>query len=140
MPEVKFKYTTLGKYKALATKDEGTLYFLTNGQLYKGDLLISDIRIITTEFPDVYNEADKGHFFISLSTGEIRYLGDDGWVNISQLYTENVLLSEDNINRLIEAIGLETKTIRMPTLEADGTLAIWTPSNVTEVEVYVPSS
>lgn len=140
MPEVKFKYTTLAKYEALARKDEGTLYFLTNGQLYKGDLLISDIRIITTDFPDVYNSEDIGHFFVSLQTGEIRYLGEDGWINISQLYTENILLSEENINKLIEAIGLETKTIKMPTLQADGTLAIWTPSNVTEVEVFVPSS
>lgn len=140
MPEVKFKYTTLNKYKALATKDDGTLYFLTNGQLYKGDLLISDVRIITTEFPDVYDSNDVGNFFVSLNTGEIRYLGDDGWVSISQIYTDNILLSPENVQRLIEAIGLERKTVRMPTLEANGNVAIWTPSNVDEVEVYVPSS
>lgn len=140
MPEVKFKYTTPEKYKALANKDDGTLYFLTNGQLYKGDLLISDIQVITTDFPDVYNVGDVGKFFISLATGEVRYLSDDGWINLSQLYTENILLSEENIAKLVEAINLERATVRMPTLVARGETAVWTASNVSEIEVYVPGS
>jgi hypothetical protein len=72
-----------------------------------------------------------------LSNGEIRYAGEDGYVNISELATQNIVLSEKNIKILAERVA-EKKTVTMPKLEVVGNAVVWTPSNVEEIEVLVP--
>jgi hypothetical protein len=137
MAQVKFIETSPEKYSSLSEKPSNTLYFLTNGQLYKGDSLISNVRVILDNFPEVIDSALWGNFCISLTTGEIKYVSPDGYVNISELMTNNVILSEDNIKLLVEKIASK-ETITMPTLEVVDETAIWTASNVTEIEVFVP--
>jgi hypothetical protein len=46
MALVNFYNTSLSAYSALANKDTNALYFLDNGQLYKGAELISNVHTI----------------------------------------------------------------------------------------------
>jgi hypothetical protein len=128
---------TYDSYTHLSEKSENALYFLDNGQLYKGKDLISNVKVIQGGFPESIDSTMLGNFFISLATGEIRYAGEDGYVNISEIATQNIVLSEKNIKILTERIA-DKKTITMPKLEVVGNAAVWTPSNVDEIEVFIP--
>jgi hypothetical protein len=125
------------QYSALSEKSSNTLYFLTNGQLYKGSELVSNVKVIQDEFPSVIDSSILGDFCISLTTGEIKYAGQDGYIDVSELMTQNIVLSQSNLKILVNKIA-ERKTITMPTMEVVGNKLVWTPSNVEEVEVLVP--
>jgi hypothetical protein len=132
-----FISTTYSNYSKLSEKYENTLYFLDNGQLYHGDELVSNVKVIQGDFPSVIDSSMYNNFYISLSNGEIRYAGEDGYVNISELATQNIVLSEKNIKILAERVA-EKKTVTMPKLEVVGNAVVWTTSNVEEIEVLVP--
>ena len=71
MALVQFYDVTPEQFKSLATKDESVLYFLSNGQLYKGGQLIgNNIELITDSFPST---GVKGILYIKPSTGESKY-------------------------------------------------------------------
>lgn len=71
MALVQFYDVTPEQFKNLTTKDESVLYFLSNGQLYKGGQLIgNNIELITDSFPLT---GVKGILYIKPSTGESKY-------------------------------------------------------------------
>ena len=71
MALVQFYDVTPEQFKNLTTKDESALYFLSNGQLYKGGQLIgNNIELITDSFPST---GVKGILYIKPSTGESKY-------------------------------------------------------------------
>ena len=49
---IRFITGTYAQYSALAAKDANTLYFLSNGQLFKGDVSYSDQIIVVSALPD----------------------------------------------------------------------------------------
>lgn len=62
--------TTPEKFHNLAEKDPHTLYFLTNGQLFKGDMLYSgNIRLIDNS--SIPMEGDENTIYINTDTKEV---------------------------------------------------------------------
>ena len=49
---IRFITGTYAQYSALAAKDANTLYFLSNGQLFKGDVSYSDQIIVVSALPE----------------------------------------------------------------------------------------
>src|SRR5574344_1208533 len=52
MASVKFLSGTYSQYSALAVKDANTLYFVDNGQIFKGDVSYSDQIVVVSALPD----------------------------------------------------------------------------------------
>lgn len=58
MSNVIFSYGVKSQYTSLVTKDVDTLYFITDtGEIYKGDVLISDKTKLNVEFTSIIPEA-----------------------------------------------------------------------------------
>src|SRR5574344_1584106 len=51
MASVKFLSGTYSQYSALAVKDANTLYFVDNGQIFKGDVSYSDQIVVVSALP-----------------------------------------------------------------------------------------
>ena len=104
--EVKFKYGTFEQYQD-SEKDSGTLYFLNNSQIYKGDQLMSSVRSVSSNiddgvdkdkfgFPEIITDSMIGNFFISLDNGEIRYVDSNkNYINVTNLSLEGITISQD---------------------------------------------
>lgn len=135
---VRFVHTTYEKYER-GPKDPSVLYFLTSGSLYKGPDLISGIHSVTI-FPEATNELN-GNYFISLGTGEMRYVDNGEYIDISSLMFENIMLNPDNIKRLVDEFA-EVKQITMPKFGVDDGLErlVLTNSNVDTIDVFVPKT
>ena len=146
--DVKFKYGTWEKFQTIE-KDPGTLYFLDNNHVYKGDRLLTNVITVwngsytigsTDEngFPDVPTEEMRECYIISLENGEMRFVDQDlEYIYLTELVLENILINQDFLQRLIAAIA-DTKDVVMPTLTVDGNTLVWTDSNVDSMTVFVP--
>lgn len=143
MSNVKFKYGTWENYKCLLDShntDEGTLYFLDNSQIYKGDQLMQTVKAQWGEFPEEPGADMRNNFFISMETGEVRYVDEDlNYINVTELVLDNLLVNEEFLERLINAIAEETNII-LPTLTVDGSKLVWSGSNYEQVTVFTPKN
>lgn len=147
--DVKFKYGTWQKFQQISEKDPGTLYFLDNAEVYKGDMLLNSIRAVwnsstiygpTDEngFPITTIPAMRNKFFISLNNGEIRFVDDDlDYVSVTELALDSLLINQEFLQQLMAALA-DTQNIIMPTLTVDGEKLVWTESNVDSIAVFVP--
>lgn len=80
--KVLFKFGTLSNYTALSEKDEGTLYFIDNGQLYLGDQLIGSTYEYD-DYTDGWPETPvKGRLYIDTASGMIQDYNGEEWIPI----------------------------------------------------------
>lgn len=72
MAKVLFKVGSFAAYSALATKDENSLYFITDAKkIFKGDVDVTESIIPVTEFPE-YANAFNDKLYINASTLEVK--------------------------------------------------------------------
>lgn len=93
MALVKFITGTYEQYKALDSKDSNALYFLSNGQLYKGDLNLSDQVIVTDSLPVT---GEVGKIYINTSDSSVKYCAATGYVSMIPSTITAITGSEDN--------------------------------------------
>lgn len=143
--EVKFKYGTWQKFQNIQ-KDPGTLYFLDNNQVYKGDQLLTSVLSVNevTEntdsagFPLLISDKLRNKFLISFITGEIRYIDDNlDYISITDLALGNILINQNFLQQLIAAIA-DSQYVEMPKLTVDGNKLVWTGSNIDSMTVFIP--
>ena len=131
---IQFKYGSLEKFKSLEQKDPDVLYFLDNHTLYKGNELISTVRTISGNFPETPTEDMKELYFISLVTGEIKYVNEElNYINISSLAFNNVQITQDFVNKLVEAVGV--KKVTLPSMRVEGDKLIWTSASESSIKI-----
>ena len=51
MADVLFKSGTYAQYVGLAAKDDNTIYFIDNGQIYKGETSYTDQIVVVSALP-----------------------------------------------------------------------------------------
>ena len=143
--EVKFEYGTWQKFQTIS-KDPGTLYFLDNNQVYKGDQLLTSVLSVNeiTEhtdsagFPLLISDKYRNKFLISFITGEIRYIDDNlDYISITDLALGNILINQNFLQQLIAAIA-DSQYVEMPKLTVDGNKLVWTGSNIDSMTVFIP--
>ena len=71
MANVNFRFGTYEQYKAVASKDTNTLYFV-DGVIYKGDAPYSQKVEMVSAFPDTANAA-QGILYVNSSTYEAKF-------------------------------------------------------------------
>lgn len=71
MANVNFRFGTYEQYKAVASKDTNTLYFV-DGVIYKGDVPYSQKVEMVSAFPDTANAA-QGILYVNSSTYEAKF-------------------------------------------------------------------
>lgn len=131
---IQFKYGSLEKFESLEQKDPNVLYFLDNHTLYKGNELISTVRTISGNFPEIPTADMKETYHISLLTGEIRYVTNElNYINISSLQLDNIVIDQNFVNKLVTAIG--TKDVTMPTLTVNGDTMIWAKASEETIKI-----
>lgn len=131
---LQFKYGTLEKYENLEQKDPDVLYFLDNHTLYKGDSLISTVKTISEDFPEIPAEDMKETYLISLKTGEMRYITKDlKYINITSLQFNNIVIDSKFVDGLVKQIG--TKDVSMPTLTVNGDTIMWTAASENSIKI-----
>lgn len=86
MALVKFFDTTSEKYNALEAKDTNALYFLENGQLYKGDVLVTNVQLVSA-FPLI---GIKNTLYINASTEQLKYYDGSKYVNLSRPFVTEI--------------------------------------------------
>lgn len=136
--KVRFIKTTHNKFETKynsGSADLNALYFLTSGQLYLGTELISNVHIVDW-FP-TESDALEGNYYISATTGEMRFMTDGEYTDISDLFFNNVVLNSTNLEKIINEIA-DVKKITMPTLHASGEVLVWQGSNVDDIDVLIP--
>lgn len=119
MALVKFVSTTLDRYQSLTKKDAGTLYSLSNGQLYKGDTLVNNVQIVST-FP----EAGINHaLYINPSNGEIRYYEDNyGYINVTRPFI--VEINENSTHNQIASAAAVKNYVDVKQSDYDTKIAV----------------
>lgn len=94
MAMVNFKTGTLAKYNA-ATKDENTLYFITDAKkIYKGSIDVTENIVVVTNFDGTAGgiavaDAFEGKFYVNITTFEVRIKSGAAWVVLSPGYVTN---------------------------------------------------
>lgn len=92
MAKVNFKAGTLAQYTALQTKDQGTLYFLTDAKkIMRGDADVTENIVVVTNFDGTEGgvavaNAFEGKFYINITTFECRIKSGAAWVVMSPGY------------------------------------------------------
>ena len=119
MADVEFYSTTTANYLALETKNNSALYFLDNGQLYKGDMLLSNNCVLIEDGSD-YPATGVTNTFYAKSTGECAYWDGNKYVLISRSVMTELEALEDRINETIrlalsnkeiDAVGIIQRTV-----------------------------
>ena len=131
-------YGTLSEYRALTTKDSNALYFLNNHQVYKGDELISNVRTVDS-FQDesTLKESDKLNYFINITTGEIRYVTEEGdektpkYLDLTKLALSSITVTVNELKTFIDS--LTTKDITTSTLTVDDHTLVVTTETISNV-------
>jgi hypothetical protein len=119
MANVNFYSVTPAQYTGLVTKDIGSLYFLTNGQLYKGDMLVSNNVVL---IPDGENYPATGatNTFYAKASGECAFWNGSSYTLISRSVMTELEALEDRINETvrlaltskgIDAVGIIQRTV-----------------------------
>lgn len=133
---LQFKYGTLEKYNSLEQKDPDVLYFLDNHTLYKGADLISCVKTISGNYPEIPTSDMKQTYLISLKNGEIRYVTDDlQYIKLSEISFGNWSISETFIEGVKNALSQFTEVVLMPNLSVNNDTLIWTPSDKESIKV-----
>lgn len=133
---LRFKYGSLEKFKSLEEKDPDVLYFLDNHTIYKGEDLLSVVKTADDEFPEQPTDDMKETYFISLSTGKIKYVTDDlNYVDITRLQINNMLIDEEFVNGLLNTLAKYTEEVTMPDLTVDKHTLIWKNSNKQKIQI-----
>lgn len=108
MANVSFITGTEQQYTNLATKDSNSLYFLSNGKVYKGSTLLSNNVIAVADGNDFPTSgAVAGTFYIK-STGECAYYNGTNYVLISGFALSELETLENRINSTIESALVST--------------------------------
>lgn len=133
---LKFKYGSLDKFKNLETKDPDVLYFLDNHTIYKGDNLLSVVKTVEGDFPEIPTNDMRETYFISLATGRIKYVTNDlQYIDITKLQLDTIVFDEDFINRIVEQLGKYTETVTMPVATVEGKTLCLTNSNKQQIQI-----
>lgn len=94
MAKVNFRAGTLAQFKTVTTKDDNTLYFLTDAKkIYKGSTDVTSAVEVVTSFDGTagsgnINLADavEGKFYVNATTFEMRIKNGAAWVVMSPGY------------------------------------------------------
>ena len=117
MANVSFKTGTYSQYSALAVKSDDTLYFLDNGQLFKGEVSYSDQIAVVSALPDtlvagkVYvNTTDKSVTYYDGTTSTVVVPATVGTIGDSTPDTDlaNVKAIKDFVAAEIAKIPAQT--------------------------------
>lgn len=97
MAQVKFIACTSGQFTALAAKDEGTLYFLSDArEIYKGDTPYGGgFYKAVSEFPSAA-DAQIHTLYLNTASGEVKFY--DGTAFVTLLDPKATTLSADSTN------------------------------------------
>lgn len=101
MANVKFIQGSAANFLALATKDMNTLYFLDNGQLYKGDMLLSNNVILIPDGSD-YPAIGVTNTVYAKASGECAFWNGTNYTLISRSVMTELEALEDRINATVE--------------------------------------
>ena len=80
MANVNFRFGTYEQYKAVASKDTNTLYFV-DGVIYKGDAPYSQKVEMVSAFPDTANAA-QGILYVNSSTYEAKFFNGTDFTTV----------------------------------------------------------
>lgn len=81
---VSFYSITVEQYNALAGKDSNALYYLDNGQVYKGSLLLSSINYVE-EFPSV---GIKYTLYVKSETGQAKFYDGQTFLDLNKPFVQ----------------------------------------------------
>ena len=101
MANVNFIQGSAANFLALATKDTNTLYFLDNGQLYKGDMLLSNNVVLIPDGND-YPVTGVSNTVYAKASGECAFWNGTSYTLISRSVMTELEALEDRINATIE--------------------------------------
>lgn len=80
--QVQFYYLTEAQYNAKTPKNANDLYFLDNGRLFKGTILMgNNFQLVETSFPEVGRE---GILYMQPTTGKIRVWNGSAYLDITK--------------------------------------------------------
>ena len=86
--QVQFYYLTEAQYNAKTPKNANDLYFLDNGRLYKGTMLIGqNFQLVESSFPEVGRE---GILYMQPTTGRIRVWNGSDYLDITKELVETL--------------------------------------------------
>ena len=109
MADVEFYSTTMANYLALEEKNTNALYFLDNGQLYKGDMLLSN-NVVLIDSDSDYPTVGVINTFYAKTTGECAYWDGNKYVLISKSVMSELEALENRINETIH-LALTSKGV-----------------------------
>ena len=88
MALVSFYSTTLAQYNALTPKDPDSLYFLDNGQLFKGNSLVgNNIVLVEAEYPET---GIQGLLYIKPSIRETKIWNGSTYITITHELVDSI--------------------------------------------------
>ena len=70
MADVLFKSGTYAQYIGLAAKDDNTIYFIDNGQIYKGETSYTDQIVVVSALPDTLT---AGKIYVNTTDKSVTY-------------------------------------------------------------------
>ena len=103
MAEVDFYSLTPEQYSSIANKDNDALYFLTNGEIYKGDTLLSNNIVIIPDSEN-YPETGKDNTLYAKESGESAFWNGSSYTLISRSIMVELEDLEERINETINSI------------------------------------
>lgn len=88
MNRVNFIVTVQSKYNSLTTKDENTLYFITDGKrIYRGDVDVTESLLVVSAFDETPgSDIIEGKLYVNASTLEVRIKHNNTWVILTPGY------------------------------------------------------
>ena len=135
MANVSFITGTEQQYTNLATKDSNSLYFLSNGKVYKGSTLLSNNVIAVADGNDFPTSgAVAGTFYIK-STGECAYYNGTNYVLISGFALSELETLENRINSTIESALVSTYGLNKVSKIIDRSITSISNNEVTSIGV-----
>lgn len=145
MANVNFIQGSAANFLALATKDTNTLYFLDNGQLYKGDMLLSNNVVLIPDGSD-YPVTGVSNTVYAKASGECAFWNGTSYTLISRSVMTELEALEDRINETvrlaltskgIDAVGIIQRTVtevKSTDVTSVGTNAFANCSQLTSVD------
>ena len=135
MANVSFITGTEQQYTNLATKDSNSLYFLSNGKVYKGSTLLSNNVIAVADGNDFPTSgAVAGTFYIK-STGECAYYNGTNYVLISGFALSELETLENRINSTIESALVSTYGLNKVSKIIDRSITSISNNEVTSIGI-----
>ena len=110
MNNVDFYSVTPNQYSSLETKDNNALYFLNNGEIYKGETLLSNNVKIVADGED-YPETGENNKLYAKLNGESAFWNGSSYTLISRSIIAELQLLENRIDVSINSIFNVNKLI-----------------------------